>query len=312
MSRVLEIQERILDTTAEITRLERALAQRDSRALNSSLRSLYKFRAELESEFRDAAASAQLDVVSYRLFEGRERPTMALVGKAMDSFQTLYAILYAAVSSKRPRDTARLSAYAIQQSSFEFAYAFSGSVGFMFTMPNERLLFGDTELDEAMRNLFALARSATRDDIRHFARTFGLAAVRALHHWADSLSTSQTGADIEWKKAEDARDSLILQPAQVEALRDLIAQTTDVETHESSFGGVILGFDYKTRHFRFVPDSGGPMITGYASDRAELPARLVLRSEYTATLRITKKIRYSLEKAEVTHELLALREQNED
>ena len=311
MSRLLQIQDKLLEVAAETTQIEKALAQRESRALSSSLRSLYKLRVGLEAEFREAAADAQVDVVSYRLFEGRQRPTMALVGKAMDSFQTLYAILYAAVSSKHPRDNARLSAHALEQSSFEFAYAFSGSVGFVFTMPNERLLFGNTELDQAMRNLFALARSSTRDDIRQFARSFGFAAVRALHKWTEALSISHTGADIQWKKAEVDNDSLLLQPAQVEALRNLIDQTTDTEVDESSFGGVLLGFDFKTRHFRFVPDSGGSMITGYAADPAELPTRLVLRVGYIATIRTVTKIRYSVEKAEVAHELLALRPTNE-
>ncbi len=306
MSRLLQIQEQILDAGSRITRIERSLAEHPSRALTSSLKSLYKLRSGLEEEFREAAADAQVDVVSYRLLEGRERPTMALVGKAMDSFQTLYAILYAGVSSRLPRNSARLSAYAIEQSAFEFAYAYSGSVGFVFTMPNERLLLGETDLDLAMRNLFALARSSTREDVRYFARTFGLAAVRALHNWADALSVSRTGADIEWKKAESQRDSLVLQAAEVQALRDLIAQTTDVVIRENNFHGILLGFDHKTKHFRFVTETGGGMMSGYAAETADLPASLVLRRQYAARIRTITKIRYAVEKAEVTHELLAL------
>ena len=309
MNTVLDIQQRILETSAEIARLERALAERESRALSSSLKSLYKVRSGLESEFKEAAAASQIDVVSYRLFEGRERPTMALVGRALDSFQTLYAILYDAVSSRRPKNKARLSANAIERSAFEFGYAFAGSLGFVFTLPNERLLF-ETELDQAMQNFFSLARSSTREDIRAFGRTFGLAAIRAVHDWADALSISRTGADVLWEKAEVRKGSLILQPAEVQALRDLIALTTDTRIDERTFSGVLIGFDYQTRHFRFVPDTGGAMLRGYAAERAELPVRMILRTGYTATIRTTTRIRYSVEKPEVTHEMLALRDTN--
>jgi len=66
MSRLLQIQERLLENSAEITRMERALGQHPSRALNSSLKSLYKLRSGLESEFKEAAADDQVDVVGYK------------------------------------------------------------------------------------------------------------------------------------------------------------------------------------------------------------------------------------------------------
>lgn len=70
MSRLLQIQEQLLDIAAETHKIERALSVRHSRALTSSLKSLYKLRSGLEAEFKDAATDAQVDVVSYRLFEG--------------------------------------------------------------------------------------------------------------------------------------------------------------------------------------------------------------------------------------------------
>jgi hypothetical protein len=184
---------------------------------------------------------------------------MALVGKAMDSFQTLYAILYAAVSSKKPRDTAKLSASAIQQSAFEFSYAFAGSVGFVFTIPNERLLFGETKLDEAMAHLFTLAKASTGEDIKRFARTYGFASIRAIYAWANALCASGSGADIQWNKNEANKGGLLLQPAQVQALRDLIAFTSDLEVDENIFEGILLGFDSRSRSFRFEPAEGAIM-----------------------------------------------------
>jgi hypothetical protein len=305
MSKILQIQERLLENSAEITQLERALVQHPSRSLSSMLKSLYKLRSELEHDFKEAAADAQADVVSYRLFEGRERPTMALVGKAMDSFQTLYAILYQGVASNRPRDTARLSADAIEQSSFEFAYAYSGSVGFVFTMPNQRLLLGETKLDEAMTHLFALANAHTTEDIRTFAKTFGFAAIRAIYNWANALCSSGSGADIQWKKNESTKGTLLLQPSEVEALRDLIAFTSDLEVDENTFSGVLLGYDSKSRRFRFEP-TDGTIIRGNIADQADIPPTVTIPKRYAARIKTSSRVRYSVEDADISHELLGL------
>jgi hypothetical protein len=304
MSRLLQIQEQLLDIAAETHAIEKALSVRQSRALTSSLKSLYKLRSGLEAEFREAATDAQVDVVSYRLFEGRERPTMALVGRAMDSFQTLYAILYSGVSGNKPKDTAHLSASVIQQSAFEFSYAYSGSVGFVFTMPNDRLLFGETKLDEAMTHLFELAKVATGDDVKRFARSYGFAAVRAIYNWTNALCASGSGADIQWKKDDSTKGSLLLQPPQVQALRDLIAFTSDSEVDENTFTGVLLGFDLKSRRFRLAP-SQGAIIRGKIADNADIPTVTIPR-EYDARIRTTSKMRYSVEDPDVSHLLLAL------
>jgi hypothetical protein len=305
MSGLLDIQKHLLDNAAEIARLERAFGRHPSRALGSSLKSMHKIRSRLEAEFREAAAVGQVDVVTYRLFDGRQ-PTMAFVGRAMDSFQTLYAVLYSAVVSARPKDTAHLSSAVIQQSSFEFSYAYSGSLGFVFTMPNDRLLAGETRLDEAMEHLFAMARCSTTDEVKDFARKIGLAPVRAIYEWANALCASEAGADLKWEKDECTKGSLLLQPAQIRALRDLIALTSDLEVDENTFPGILLGFDSATLMFRFDPQDGGSIIRGKIAVDADLQLPVEVPKRYTAQVRTATRIRYSTEQPEVAHTLLSL------
>ncbi len=199
---ILQIQQRLLENAEQISLTERAFGRQQSRSLQSSLKSLYKLRKYLEYEFEEVAYTAQVDVVSYRIFEGNERPTMMLLGRALDSFQTLYAIMYATVSTGLPRDTAHLSSMALQTSSMEFAYAYSGSVGFVFTVPNERLLFSESKLDEAMGRLAEIATASSTEEIKGLAPRFGLAPIRAAYKWLSALSSSSVGVDIEWKKGQ--------------------------------------------------------------------------------------------------------------
>jgi hypothetical protein len=231
---------------------------------------------------------------------------MAFVGRAMESFQTLYAVLYSAVVSARPRDTAHLSLEVIQQSSFEFSYAYSGSLGFVFTMPNDRLLTGETRLDKAMDHLFAMATCSTTDEIKNFAKQFGLAPVRAIYDWANALCASGAGADLKWEKDESTKGSLLLQPAQIRALSELIAQTSDFEVDENTFPGVLLGFDSKTLMFRIEPQDGGGIIRGKIAADADLPVPVEIPKHYTAQVRTATRVRYSTEQSEITHTLLSL------
>ena len=280
------------------------MSQYPSRALGSSLKSLHKLHSQLEAEFREVAAESLVDIVSCRFFDGRERPTMALIGKAMDSFQTLYAVLCSAILRNQPNDSEHLSKEAIQESSFEFAYADSGAAGFVFTMPNDRLSFGETSLDAVMSDLFAFGRASTAEDVKSFAKQFGHTPVQSIYNWANALCASSSGADVQGKRNESTK-GLVLQSAQVEALRDLIAVTSDLEINETVLEGILLGFDSKSRAFRFEPSSGS-MIRGKFANEADIPATVTIPKRYSAKIRTLSRIRYSTEQHELTHELLTL------
>jgi hypothetical protein len=215
-------------------------------------------------------------------------------------------VLYSAVIAERPKDTAHLSSAVIQQSSFDFSYAYSGSVGFVFTMPNDRLLTGETRLDDAMGHLFAMAQCSSADEVKEFAKRVGLAPVRAIYDWANALCASDAGADVKWEKDQETKGSLLLQPAQVRALRDLIALASDLEIDENTFPGILLGFDSQTLTFRLEPQDGGSVIRGKIAVDADLPLPVEIPKRYTAQVRTSTRIKYSTEQPEIAHTLLSL------
>jgi hypothetical protein len=306
MSRVLDVQDKLRENTALIARLEKDLVAHQSKEIAASLRSLYKLHHVYEEQFREAADVESMDVVSYRLFKEHDRFTVALVGKAMDLFQNLYSILYYVVSTGKPRDTAHLSSDVITGSALEFAYAKSGSVDLVFTMPNERLLFGETQLDEAMADFFAMARASDIDQVKAFAKQFGLAPVRALYKWAHVLSGSSVGADVQWRKSDALKGHLLLQPAEITALETLIGMTSDLEVDENDITGTLHGFDDKNYTFRFEPSDGGSMLHGTVGSSAELPPQVKIPESYIARVKTTTRVHYATDYPETNHELLGL------
>jgi hypothetical protein len=306
MSNVLEIQDKLRENTELIAQLEKSLAVHQSKAVAASLRSLYKINHVYQEEFRAAAEIDLVDVVSYRIFDGSERPTMALVGKALDYFQSLYTVLYVAASTGKPRDTAHLSVDAINSTAFEFAYSYSGSLGFVFTLPNERLLFGETYLDEAMHHLFVIAKADSVDEIKALARRFGLAPIRAIYKWLSTLSGSGVGIGIDWKKNDNAKEGIVLQPAEIEALRKIIDSTSDLEIDENQLTGRLVAFDTKSRTFKLELLDESATLRGSIADSADIPGAVVIPDKYTAIIKTKTRVRYATEQPEVSHELLSL------
>jgi hypothetical protein len=306
MNAMLEIQDKLRESTAMITRLEKSLAVHQSPSIAASLRSLHKLHTVYEEEFRAAAEVNLVDVVHYRLFEGNGRPTVSLVGKALENFQSLYTILYAVTSGGHRKDTAHVTPDVVNSAAFEFAYSYSGSLAFVFTLPNERLLFGETALDEAMKDLFMMAKADGTEAVRDFGRRLGLAPVRATYKWVASLAASRVGVEIEWRKSETVKQQVVLQPAEVEELKNMIDKTSDLDVSQYEVNGKLHGFDPK-HSFRFEPSDDSGMLRGSVAESVELPSKVVMAQPYAAKTRTTTRVRYATEQSEISHELLGLK-----
>jgi hypothetical protein len=157
-----------------------------------------------------------------------------------------------------------------------------------------------------MANLFTLAKSNSIEDIKDFAKQSGLAPVRALHRWASVLSSSEVGVEIQWRKDDEVKGHLLLQPAEVAALKGLIDMTSDLEIDENDIPGTLHGFDDKSYMFRFEPNDGSTIIHGTFTKSAELPPKVTIPEAYTARVKTTTRVRYATEQPDISHELLAL------
>src|SRR5205085_948706 len=153
----------------------------------------------LEDDFRALAERKSLDVCSYRMFNATDRFKLSGFAKALADFQTTFSLTYDALKNG-PKQRARLTPEVEAETSFEFGYAFSGSVGVVMTFENERLLLGETLLDEAMSVMFEMAKATTSAEIAAFAKRIGPPPIRALYQWASDHLAADMGADIEWRK----------------------------------------------------------------------------------------------------------------
>lgn len=306
MSALVELQLKIQDTTAAMAQLERLIMDTpDLPSLLANTRSLEKRLRNLEHQFRAEADQVGVDVCRYRVFANGSQPTLLGFAGPLIGFQNLVSLTYGAII-EGAKPTAHLKKEVVKESTFGFGYAFSGSLGVVLTLPNERLLFDEvaTALDRAIESIFNMAKAETSDDIRGFARTLGAAPVRALYRWANDHVRADAGADIEWRRAERVRASLFVQRPELERLSKAIEVTSDTRQQQIVLEGDLVGADVPNRTFHMKV--GNTEVRGKFSDAIGPEHTVVLPRPYKATIQVTTWTHYAADKDDVANFLVAL------
>ena len=307
MATLHELSEMILDTTAALARMEQEMASAPkSRSLVLTVSSLEQRRQALEQTFEETAHGLGVDVCSYRIFAEDAQPSAVSVARALETFQAWVSLVYGAIKQKAPRRSWNLPADLVQATCFSFGYAFPGSVGFALTLPNERLLMGESTLDESIQLTFQMARSQTPAEIAEYAERVGPVPVRAMYRWTKALVSSGIGADIQWRRESlSSNRGLLIQVPELEHLKTTIEATSDAKRETVTLSGMLVGFHSERGTFDLHLE-GRARIFGRLSENLNLaePARVPYR--YSAKMTKITQTNYSTDTDEVTWMLDAL------
>src|SRR5437867_3375751 len=128
MSRLLDIREKLQDTSAMLAQLERDLARNpdDTRSLQLEVQSLEKRKRLLEEEMLAVTAEMGLEVCRYRIVPEQARLRLAGVTGALGQYQDLVTIFYDALKNG-PKQRGKISAEVASETALDFAYALAGS-----------------------------------------------------------------------------------------------------------------------------------------------------------------------------------------
>lgn len=307
MSDLLDITKRLQATQAAIARHEKAAREHpEFPSLASGLQSLYKRRDELETLFASVTNENFIDICSYRIFTWKpnEQPTINGLTSALSDFQAVFTTTYDSITNGA-KQRAHASAEVNAATSFGFGYTFPGSVGFVLTLPNERLLVDETHLDQAMNTVFAIAQAESSEQIAEWVSELGAAPIKKVYEWITDLIDSGLGADIDWRRDEEVKASLFIELPQLRHLQQLIAQTGTETEEEITVTGDLIGIDAKrhTFHMRFEPGaevSGKMNVLLDEANRAEIPKR------YTARIRKTTRVNFAKPEDDIEYFLLSL------
>jgi hypothetical protein len=203
----------------------------------------------------------------------------------LGTFQEVFTTVYNAIVNG-PKQTSKVSAEIAVASSFGFAFTFPGSVGVMMTLPNDRLLVGETDLDQAMSKTLQLLTADDSDEIQELTRVVGVPAVRKAYEWAHVNSAAGFGADIVWRRGETGIMEVRVQAPEVAAVA--MAMRAAVAEEQVVLVGELMDVNMFDRTFQMSVD--GRTIHGQFDKaiRAGSPAELPKR--YRAIMKISTRV----------------------
>ncbi|OAI24903.1 hypothetical protein A1351_02675 [Methylosinus sp. R-45379] len=287
MRRLAEIQYDLQDVAAAIAHAERTVAKHPNvPSVLATLRTIQKRRENLEEQFAAAADEVGFDLCSYRIeFEDQRQATIAAITAALNSFQKIFTSVYHAITNG-PKKTAKVSAESLDATAFGFAYTFPGSIGFMMTLANERLLIDKTPLDEAMGRTFELISAESKEKIEAMTEIVGLPAVRQTLQWATENAKARLGADIVWQRSQDAKLEVRVQPKEISRLAG--ALSVAIAKENGVYVGELTQVNMTEKTFEMVVD--GKPIRGTFDKAISASNPVQLPKYYAATMTISTKV----------------------
>jgi hypothetical protein len=307
MSRVLDLFSEMRETEAELRRLEEVVAQHPQyESLALDLLSMQKRQSRLQEEFEKITNEKQIDVVNYRLQPGsNERVSLRAVTSTLDRFQAAISTTFDAVKNG-VKQRGRLAPGIAELTSFDFGYSFAGSVGIVLTIPNDRLLLGESDLDRAVELFFAAASAQSRNQILEFAKSAGIPAVRRLYEWSEAHTINGVSADVQWRRKDEIRARVIVEPAALKRLEEVIKETSDITTEAVAVVGKLVGLDTALKSFHLeIPQTED--VKGDWSAEFVYSQDLALDEIYEANLLKKSIVYYAYEREDINWELLSIR-----
>lgn len=308
MSHLTDIAEKLQDTEATLRGLEAKVREfPDSPSLLVSIASIRKHRNRLEEEFARASGGVWQDVCNYRLFKtDGEQPLALAIGKSLVNFQEWVSVTHDALKSG-PKRTARISAEAATTTAFGFGYSYAGSVGLVLTLPNERVLADESDLDRTIRTVLEMAKATSSDQIAAYARDLGPAVITKLYRWVKDHVQAGLGADIDWRKDSEVKASLFVEPATLDNLKRAIEETSDETRERFTVVGDLVGTDVPGHWFHMQFEHGED-IEGHMAENIGLDSTVTLPRRYRATIERATRLNYATEKEDISYFLVSLEE----
>lgn len=310
MNALLAIRNRIEHTNEAISRLTMMLRDRpNSPGLLANMRVLERTSRELEGEFLLAAKEIGLEVCNYRLFSasGKERSIFNL-GKALVNFQNMFSVIYDAIKDGQPKMTARLGDDTLEDTQFDFAYSYPGSIGVTMTLSSDVDLYG-SPFDKTIYTIFSMAKVQTSQDMKRYSLEVGIAPVKAMYAWVHDLTRADFGVDIKWvgyRTSEEKR--LIIQSQELISLRETITSMSEEQHAEISMNGTLVAANIVKRTFGFQYYEGDKIraISGKFINAINEGQSATIPRKYRAYFKKTTRTTYSTAEEKIEYVLLRL------
>lgn len=305
MSDYAFVAERAKKTFASVARLEsRFESNPDDRATEVNLAAMRKMAAQAREELERLAAINHIEICEYRMIPSTAVEYGLLhVSKTLFEYQNLFTQIYDALKNGKKTNTG-VGRDAEKESSLDFAYTYSGSLGFAFLARSERGFFSGN-LDTAIEALYQIIAIDDADTVRDIAQHLGRAVIKRTYDWSKANVDGGFSADVRWKRSDGRLLGQVIDIGQMKKIVDYIDDTSDERRQTLLVEGILLAVSLPNRSFQIaVPN--GPSYSGHFGVDLKLPEMTVGRL-YKAEIMASEITYYATQYQKLTYVLSAIR-----
>ncbi len=253
---------------------------------------IQKRRNDLIRKVENELRLRQEDLIEYRLFKkSSDRYSALSVAKSLLTFQELVTAIFDAIRSV-PKKRYRPSPESVALSSLDFATAGSGSVLISMSIPNDRLMLTESDLDMTFELMFTVLQSRSEEEFKELVDQIGIASITKVHAWANEAAESGLNTEIQWGKSFRERKSYTISSVEASEIREVIDATSDEQTEFYEYDCILEGIDISTSYFH-VRIKDGAEIKGDLSDGFPLSREWATNRAYTCKVKKSLTIKYA-------------------
>jgi hypothetical protein len=294
MSSVDPILQDLQDTDQTLHRLEGDGARRrDDDVTRINREAIARRRRHLERRLEVALKFAQTDLLEYRIQQGqRQSCSIRALATSVLLLQDIVTAAFDAVSDA-PKLRYAPSFTNSDRSSLECSVLSTGPVAVVsLSIPNDKLLGMESDLDIAFDVVFRLLEVQTARDLRDIARRVGIAPIARVHAWAANSAKLGLATSLTWTKAILPRRTVEVPSRRAELLENLIGFTQDEFVDDVTTSCRLVGIDEAAYRFRLVAPDGSE-IAGRLADEFARGRKWTINGWYVAALTRHREINYA-------------------
>ena len=258
-----------------------------------NLDAVLRRRTDLERRMAALLSAEQNDLIRLEITAADHADASAAAGaQSVVLFQRLLTAAFDAVLTGVPKPCYAPSPEAVDGSTLTFARAPSGSAAIHLTIPNDRLLGIDSDLDRALGLVFELMAMRSGELIRELARHLGIATVSAVHALAAHAAAHGFSTTIQWRKRDHERRRISMPHGDARTMATTIEAIADDRLESIELDCELLAMDEGGGSFR-VAVADGPIVSGDLADGFPRGGAWTTRRWYRALLLRASRVRYA-------------------
>jgi hypothetical protein len=295
--------ERLRRAQEVLSEAERAAADfLNDRYVQANLLSLRTDVADLMDQWEAEARVKQRDVVRYRLIPSEATEyAIRSVTSSLHGFQEMFSQVFDALKNGAKR-RARLTADVLEQTCFNFAFSYPGSLGVAMSIDASNPGLFEGKFDAAVEAFMQIVAVQSEDELRNLAKKLGNAVVKRTFEWSRANLAAEYSVDLRWVTATGQQHGGVIDVAAFRRIVTVIERTSETETSSLDVAGLLTGFDGQVRRFRFVGDDD-VVYLGTLSESFPAGAVWRVNAPYEAKVEKDETLSFATQETRTTYRL---------